>query len=103
MTGKPSSYLRCGIVLAGGEGQRLKPFVHELRQNALPKQYVNIIGTRSMIEHAFARTEKVIPRERIFTVVNPAHLTHHEVNQQLSTRSNSTVVIQPENRDPHGG
>ena len=103
MTGRTSSYLRCGIVLAGGEGQRLKPFVHELRRNALPKQYVNIIGTRSMIEHAFARTEKVIPRERIFTVVNRGHLTHPEVNQQLSTRSKGTVVIQPENRDTYAG
>ena len=103
MTGNSSSYNRCGIVLAGGDGYRLKPFVHELRGNSLPKQYVNIIGTRSMIEHAFARAEKVIPRERIFTVVNRDHLRHPEAEQQLSTRSAGTVVVQPENRDTFAG
>jgi mannose-1-phosphate guanylyltransferase len=103
MTGNSSSYNRCGIVLAGGDGCRLKPFVHQLRGNSLPKQYVNIIGTRSMIEHAFARAEKVIPRERIFTVVNRDHLSHPEARQQLSTRSEGTVVVQPANRDTYAG
>lgn len=103
MTGNISSYNRCGIVLAGGDGCRLKPFVHELRGSSLPKQYVNIIGTRSMLEHAFARAEKVIPRERIFTVVNRHHLSHPETEQQLSTRSEGTVVVQPENRDTCAG
>jgi mannose-1-phosphate guanylyltransferase len=103
MTGKSSTYNRCGIVLAGGDGCRLKPFVHELRGNSLAKQYVNIIGTRSMIEHAFARAEKVIPRGRIFTVVNRDHLSHPEARQQLTTRSEGTVVVQPENRDTFAG
>ena len=101
MTGNSSSYNRCGIVLAGGDGCRLKPFVHQLRGNSLPKQYVNIIGTRSMIEHAFARAEKVIPRERIFTVVNRDHLSHPEARQQLSTRSEGTHQISSQQAVPN--
>lgn len=56
-----------------------------------------------MIEHAFARAEKIVPRERIFTVVNRDHLNFHEVEQQISTRSEGTVVVQPENRDTYAG
>src|SRR6516162_9805956 len=32
---------RCGIILAAGEGNRLRSFVENLRGYALPKQYVN--------------------------------------------------------------
>jgi mannose-1-phosphate guanylyltransferase len=57
----------CGLVLAGGEGQRLRPFVKRLRGDALPKQYVNFSGSRLMLEHTYSRAEKLIPRERLFT------------------------------------
>jgi len=33
-----------GLVLAGGEGQRVKAFVRRMRGDALPKQYVNFTG-----------------------------------------------------------
>ena len=36
------------IVLAAGEGERLKPFVRELLGYEKPKQYCTFIGTRSM-------------------------------------------------------
>jgi len=45
------SPVRCGIVLAPGEGKRLRPFIQRLRGKDLPKQFVNFIGTRSMLEH----------------------------------------------------
>ncbi|MBI3994453.1 MAG: hypothetical protein HY349_00620, partial [Nitrospirae bacterium] len=41
------SAVRCGIVLAAGEGKRLQPFIRRLRGKDLPKQFVNFIGTRS--------------------------------------------------------
>jgi mannose-1-phosphate guanylyltransferase len=42
-----------GIVLAAGERKRLQPYVQEIRGEALPKQYVNLIGRRSMLDHTF--------------------------------------------------
>src|SRR5262247_2694309 len=68
---------RCAIVLAGGDGTRLKPFIRELKGvNALPKQYCNVIGSRSMLEHTFDRAERLIDPERIFTVVRQEHLPY---------------------------
>jgi len=55
--------VRCGIVLAGGEGNRLKHFIYQLRGSPVPKQYINFIGTRSMLEHTLDRAERLIPHE----------------------------------------
>jgi mannose-1-phosphate guanylyltransferase len=93
----------CGIVLAGGEGKRLRPFIHLLRQDLLPKQYVNFIGNRSMLEHTIHRAEKLISPRRLFTVINRAHLSFPEVNQQISKRLPGTVVVQPENKETGPG
>ena len=97
------SLIRCGIVLAGGEGTRLRSFVRQLRGDFLPKQYVRFVGTRSMLEHTFHRAERLIPPERLFTVVNRDHLGHLEVKRQLLSRVPGTVVVQPVNKETGPG
>jgi mannose-1-phosphate guanylyltransferase len=94
---------RCGIILAAREGNRLRSFVKKLRGYALPKQYVNFIGQRSMLEHTFYRAQKMIPAERLFTVVSQSHLRHPDVARQLSSRPMASVVEQPDNRDTGPG
>lgn len=94
---------RCGIVLAAGEGTRLRPFVRRLRGDNLPKQYVKFIGTRSMLEHTFDRAEMLIPPGRLFTVVGRNHFGNPEVRRQLSGRPGGTVIVQPENRETGPG
>lgn len=93
----------CALVLAGGEGKRLRPFVHLLRRDLLPKQYVNFIGHRSMLEHTLDRAEKLVPRERVFTVINRGHLIFPEVSRQVASRQPGTVIIQPENKETAPG
>jgi mannose-1-phosphate guanylyltransferase len=101
--GEASNLIRCGIVLAGGEGQRLRPFVRRFRTDDLPKQYVNLIGAHTMLEQTFHRAEKLIPKEQIFTVVSQGHLRYAEVRGQLSGRPQGTVVVQPENKETAPG
>jgi mannose-1-phosphate guanylyltransferase len=100
VTGGPT---RCGIILAAGEGTRLRSFVERLRGYTLPKQYVNFIGTRSMLEHTFSRAQIMIPSERLFTVVSQHHLEYPEVMRQLSSNPSGHIVTQPENRDTGPG
>jgi len=90
---------RCGIVLAAGDGTRLRSYVRSLRGRSLPKQYVAFIGTRSMLEHTYARVERTLPPLRIFTVVGRGHLRHAEARRQLISRPRGRVVFQPVNRD----
>jgi mannose-1-phosphate guanylyltransferase len=103
MSRSSQSQVRCGIVLAGGEGKRLQPFVQRLRGKDLPKQYVNFIGKRSMLEHTFHRAEKLVSPDRLFTVVNRDHLRHPEVWRQLSDRPKGSVILQPMNKETGPG
>jgi mannose-1-phosphate guanylyltransferase len=103
MTHDAQEPVRCGIVLAGGEGKRLKPFIYQLRQSQIPKQYVNFIGSRSMLEHTFDRAEKLIPRERLFTVASQDHLQYRQARRQLLDRPIQTLVLQPVNRETGPG
>jgi mannose-1-phosphate guanylyltransferase len=92
-----------GVVLAAGNGQRVQAYVRHLKGEALAKQYVNFVGRRSMLEHTFHRAEKLIPRERILTVVSADHLASPEVRRQLSNRPGDTIIVQPENKETGPG
>ena len=93
----------CGIVLAGGEGKRLRALIQRLRGDTLPKQFVNFIGTRSMLEDTFFRAEMLMPSDRILTVVNASHLKYSDVRHQISSRPRGSVVVQPENKETGPG
>jgi mannose-1-phosphate guanylyltransferase len=95
--------VRCGIILAGGEGKRLEPFVYRLRGNNLPKQYVNFVGTRSMLEHTFDRAEELIPADRLFVIASENHLEYVEARRQLFNRPIDSLVLQPGNRETGPG
>ncbi len=92
-----------GLVLAGGDGRRLGEYVRELKGRALPKQYVNVIGRRSMLEHTFERAQRLIPASRILTIVSQEHLTHTEARIQIASRPAGTVILQPENKETGPG
>jgi mannose-1-phosphate guanylyltransferase len=93
----------CVLALAGGEGKRLRPFIHLLRGDLLPKQYVNFIGRRSMLEHTLERAEKLATTQRVFTIINKSHLAFSDVRRQLANRSPNTVILQPENKETAPG
>jgi len=56
-----------------------------------------------MLEQTFSRVERLIPPDRVFTVVSRDHLRYPEARQQLSGRPDGTVVLQPENRETGPG
>jgi mannose-1-phosphate guanylyltransferase len=91
------------VVLAAGDGKRLQRYVRQLCGKELPKQYVNFIGRRSMLEHTFDRAEKLIAKERILTIVARHHLAHDEVRRQLSSRPANNVIVQPANKETGPG
>lgn len=90
-----------GLVLAGGEGKRLEDYVRQLRGECLPKQYMNFIGTRSMIEHTFARAERLIPRERLLAMKNSLNLRRDAPAQTnvppLAARAPTHQALRPQN------
>jgi mannose-1-phosphate guanylyltransferase len=101
--GLSDSAVRAGIILAGGDGKRLRELVYRRRGDYLPKQYLNLVGSRSMLEHTFSRAEKLITAQNLLVVITREHLQFDEVRRQLASHPRENVVVQPENKDTAPG
>ena len=60
---------RWGLILSGGEGIRLQPFITKLYGMKRAKQYCSIVGNRSMLHHTLDRMKLLIPFRQILTIV----------------------------------
>jgi mannose-1-phosphate guanylyltransferase len=62
-----------GIILAGGEGLRLRNLTRQIYGYDRPKQYCTFVGTRSLLRHTIDRTSMIISPRKIKLVVNRVH------------------------------
>jgi len=85
------------IILAGGDGVRMRNYLKTQRGIDRPKQFANIVGTRSMLRHTFDRVKSVVPLQHIRIVVNSQHLEY--VHKELSERERKFLTILPCNRE----
>jgi len=90
-----------GIVLAGGEGERLRGFVKDFLGTDAPKQFCNFTGQRTMLEETLLRAETHIPADRL-VVVGSAHHRHH-LFASLEGARPGMVLLQPSGRDTAPG
>ncbi len=81
------------VILPGGEGVRLRPFIHQWLGYPLPKQYCTFVGTRSMLQHTLDRADCVSPKAHKVTVVSQPH--QHLAWPHLKPQKAGQVVIQP--------
>src|SRR5690606_896416 len=89
------------LVLAGGDGTRLRDLTTLLAGRPIPKQYCRITGDCSMLEATLARIAPLVPLERTLVIVNRDHLTL--ALPQLGTLPEQNVLVQPCNRDTGPG
>lgn len=64
---------RWAIILAGGEGTRMRQAIRHLFGFPYPKQYCTFCGTRSMLEHTLARAANLVDPRRIVTIIGNGH------------------------------
>jgi len=100
MNGNPQN-LAWSIVLAGGEGERIRPLVMRWLGRHKPKQYCRFTGSRSMLEHTLDRADRISGPERKVTIIARSH--RPEANPQLIQHASGIVVEQPVNRDTAAG
>ena len=88
------------IVLAGGEGTRLRELTTE-QGVPWPKQYCSLRGGRSLLQTALCRAARVVPRERTVVVVAKEHRRFWSTD--LAGFPARNIIVQPRNRGTSAG
>ena len=81
------------VIMAGGSGTRFWP---ESRRNR-PKQFLELLGSRSMLQQTLDRLAGLVPPERILVVTN-ARLVD-QVAEQLPELPRDAIVGEPAKRN----
>jgi mannose-1-phosphate guanylyltransferase len=89
------------LVLAAGEGSRLRSLTTTRAGIAVPKQFCSLCGGPSLLHEALRRAETIADRKRICTIVAQQHQYWWE--RPLRSMPGSNVVVQPENRGTGNG
>jgi mannose-1-phosphate guanylyltransferase len=87
---------RWALVLAGGEGVRLRSLTRRIAGDERPKQFCKIVGDATILEQTVTRAETVIPSDQILVSVVRAHERFY--TPLLAGIAPRCLVIQPENR-----
>jgi mannose-1-phosphate guanylyltransferase len=80
------------IVLAGGDGSRLRALTTTVSGVAVPKQYCSMWGGASLLEDALIRAAAVAPLRRICTVVAAPHRRWWSIS--LEHQPSENVIVQ---------
>lgn len=80
-------------ILAGGSGTRFWPLSTAER----PKQFLNLYGERSMLQHTFDRLNGLVPPDRVLVLTNERFIPM--VREQLPELPPENVIGEPLPRD----
>ena len=83
----------CALIMAGGKGTRFWPKSTE----NMPKQFLDLIDKKTMIQLTYERLLKIIPSERIFVITGEKY--KEIVEKQLDTLPNRNIIIEPTGRN----
>jgi len=86
-----------GVILAVGDGKRLREFVRLRFNSDRPKQFCAFHGTRSMLGTTVDRVRRRIPFHRMLVTVNSRH--REFVEKDLYGMSEGNIIVQPENKE----
>jgi mannose-1-phosphate guanylyltransferase len=84
------------VLLAGGDGTRLKGLTRKITGDLRPKQFCRLFGDRSLLAHTRKRLRPIFRDDRTLFVVTKGHETFYM--EELSDANASGIVAQPANR-----
>jgi len=83
----------CALIMAGGKGTRFWPKSTEEK----PKQFLKLVGDRTMIQMTVDRVKKIIPIEKIFVVTCSKYVDL--VKEQIPELPEVNIIIEPVGRN----
>lgn len=83
----------CALIMAGGKGERFWP----LSTDEKPKQFLRLLGDKTMIQMTVERLKKRIPIERIFVITGRQYVDILE--KQLPELPEDNVIVEPVGRN----
>lgn len=83
----------CVLIMAGGKGTRFWPKSTEEK----PKQFINLIEDRTMIQLTVDRIKKLVPIEKIFISTGEKYIDL--VKEQLPDLPEKNIIIEPVGRN----
>lgn len=89
------------VILAGGEGERTKPFIQEWLGCSKPKQYCTFVGKRSMLRHTLDRADRLGRPHQKVTVIAENHSPY--ARETLNKQKSGEIILQPQNCDTAAG
>jgi mannose-1-phosphate guanylyltransferase len=86
---------RWGVILAGGDGVRLRQLTRLVSGDDRPKQFCPLLGNRTLLEETRKRAERIIHPKQILFAVARAHENYYL--RYLAAQA-SQRIVQPCNR-----
>lgn len=84
------------VILAGGDGARLKSLTRKIAGDERPKQFCSVLGGVTLLEETQRRAALELARERTLYVLNGMHEPYYA--PILDHEPTANLVIQPGNR-----
>lgn len=84
------------IILAGGEGLRLRPLTRRITGRDTPKQFCPLFGTTTLLDQTRRRVSLTFSEEATVTVLTRGHERFYE--SLVSDAQPGSVLVQPNNR-----
>jgi mannose-1-phosphate guanylyltransferase len=96
MEGADARGERWGLLLAGGDGTRLRSLTRMLTGDDRPKQFCRVMGGETLLEQTLRRALLAVPRGQVMAVVTEQHERFYKT--LLPAIGIPHVVSQPQNR-----